>query len=122
LPLDPRSPTAAPLSAFEHHLLAPRGRGRLSEAPHAGAAGGAVCGDLIRVATRVEGDRVAEAGFEAAGCAAARAAGSEHRRANNHREQLERLRGLVRAPVSTLPFIFEPELGPDGLRALAAEV
>ena len=54
--------------------------------------------------------------------AAARAALSEHRRAGIHREQLERLRGLVGAPVRTLPFIFEPELGPDGLRTLAAEV
>ncbi len=54
--------------------------------------------------------------------AAARAAISEHRRAGIHRRQLERLRGLVSAPVKTLPFIFEPELGPDGLRALAAEV
>ena len=76
LPLDPRSPTAAPLSAFEDHLLAPRGRGRLSEAPHAGAAGGAACGDLIRIAVRVAGDRVAEAGFDAQGCGAALAAGS----------------------------------------------
>jgi anion-transporting ArsA/GET3 family ATPase len=54
--------------------------------------------------------------------AAGRAAVSEHRRANNQREQLERLRELVSAPVRTLPFIFEPELGPEGLRALAAEV
>jgi anion-transporting ArsA/GET3 family ATPase len=54
--------------------------------------------------------------------AAGRAAVSEHRRANNHREQLERLRELVDAPVSTLPFVFEPELGRDGLRELAAEV
>ena len=76
LPLDPRSPTAAPLSAFEHHQLAPRGRGRLSEAPHAGAAGGAACGDLVRVAVRISGDRVAEAGFDARGCGAALAAGS----------------------------------------------
>jgi tRNA-specific 2-thiouridylase len=65
-----------PLSAFEDHLLAPRGRGRLSEAPHAGAAGGAACGDLVRIAVRVAGDRVAEAGFDARGCGAALAAGS----------------------------------------------
>jgi anion-transporting ArsA/GET3 family ATPase len=54
--------------------------------------------------------------------AAARAAVSEHRRARGHREQLERLRDLVRAPIRTLPFIFEPELGESGLRALAEEV
>src|SRR3954451_2910588 len=62
--------------SFLHHLEAPRGRGALSHAPHAGASGGAACGDLIRVAVRVEGDRVAEAGFEASGCSAVEAAGS----------------------------------------------
>ena len=54
--------------------------------------------------------------------AAARAALSEHRRANGHRAQLERLRGLVDAPIKTLPFVFEPELGESGLHALAEEV
>ena len=66
-------PTA---SALHDHLAHPRGLGALARAPHTGAAGGAACGDLIRVSVRVEGDRVAEAGFDAEGCAAARAAGS----------------------------------------------
>ncbi len=61
---------------FEDHLSAPRGLGALAGAPHTGAAGGAACGDLVRVAVRVEGDRIAEAGFDADGCGAARAAGS----------------------------------------------
>jgi tRNA-uridine 2-sulfurtransferase len=61
---------------FEDHLTAPRGRGALAGWPHSGAAGGAACGDLVRVAMRVEGDRVAEAGFDAEGCGAAQAAGS----------------------------------------------
>ena len=68
--------SAFDLSSLDDHLTAPRGRGRLPRSPHAGSAGGAICGDTIRVAVRVEGDRVAEAGFEASGCAAARAAGS----------------------------------------------
>jgi anion-transporting ArsA/GET3 family ATPase len=74
--------------------------------------------------TDAEAERLASLPDEAspAARAAARAATSEHRRAGIHRRQLERLRGLVSAPVKTLPFIFEPELGPDGLRALAAEV
>ncbi len=63
-------------SLFAQHLADPCGRGRLAGARHTGAAGGAVCGDLIRVSVCLEGDRVAEAGFEASGCAAARAAGS----------------------------------------------
>jgi tRNA-uridine 2-sulfurtransferase len=42
---------------------------------HAGAAGGAPCGDLVRVALRVDGATVAAADAEATGCAAVRAAG-----------------------------------------------
>src|ERR671923_2442521 len=61
---------------LEDHLTAPRGLGGLRDWPHAGAAGGAACGDLIRIAVRVEGDRIGEAGFDAEGCGAARAAGS----------------------------------------------
>ena len=61
---------------FEDHLSAPRGLGVLAGWPHAGAAGGAACGDLVRVAVRVVGERVVEAGFDAEGCGAARAAGS----------------------------------------------
>jgi tRNA-specific 2-thiouridylase len=63
-------------SALEDHLTAPRGRGELAGAPHTGAAGGAVCGDLVRISVEVRDDRVVAAGFEASGCAAARAAGS----------------------------------------------
>ena len=64
------------VSTLRDHLESPRGQGALARAPHTGAAGGAPCGDLVRVSVRVEGDRVVEAGFEASGCAAARAAGS----------------------------------------------
>jgi tRNA-specific 2-thiouridylase len=63
-------------SPFEEHLLASRGRGALRGAEHAGAAGGAACGDLVRISVRVDGDWVREAGFEASGCAAVQAAGS----------------------------------------------
>jgi tRNA-specific 2-thiouridylase len=62
--------------AFEEHLTRPRGRGALANAPHSGAAGGAACGDLIRVAVRVVDGVVVEAGFDASGCGAAVAAGS----------------------------------------------
>ncbi len=62
--------------SLRDHLESPRGRGVLARAPHTGAAGGAPCGDIVRISVRVEGDRVVEAGFEAGGCAAARAAGS----------------------------------------------
>lgn len=70
------STAAAEPSLIEQHLAQPRGRGRLAGAPCTGAAGGAACGDLVRISLRVAGDLVVEAGFEASGCAAARAAGS----------------------------------------------
>jgi tRNA-uridine 2-sulfurtransferase len=62
--------------AFHDHLHNPRGQGRLHDWAHAGAAGGAACGDLVRMAVRVEGERVAEAGFDAGGCGAVTAAAS----------------------------------------------
>ncbi|HEX8053375.1 MAG TPA: tRNA 2-thiouridine(34) synthase MnmA [Thermoleophilaceae bacterium] len=61
---------------MEDHLAAPRGRGRLRDGAHAGSAGGAPCGDLIRIALEVRDGRVADAGFDASGCSAAQAAGS----------------------------------------------
>jgi tRNA-uridine 2-sulfurtransferase len=61
---------------FESHLFHPHGLRALADWPHAGAAGGAACGDLIRLAVRVDGERIVEAGFDAQGCGAARAAGS----------------------------------------------
>ncbi len=54
--------------------------------------------------------------------AAVKAAISERRRAVAHRDQLDRLRGLIQAPVRTLPFVFEPELGVAGIERLAGEV
>jgi anion-transporting ArsA/GET3 family ATPase len=51
--------------------------------------------------------------------AAARAALSEQDRARCQRAQLSRLRRRVEAPVRTLPFLFEPDLGPEAARRLA---
>ena len=53
---------------------------------------------------------------------ACRAAVSESRRARAEREQLARLEELTEAPVTTLPFLFEPELGVDEIGVLADEV
>jgi tRNA-uridine 2-sulfurtransferase len=63
-----------PDERFEEHLLHPVGRGHVPV--HDGVAGGAVCGDLVRIGVAVDGDRVTDAGFEASGCGAALAAGS----------------------------------------------
>jgi tRNA-specific 2-thiouridylase len=66
--------------AFAEHLQRPRGRGRLPDGAYTGAAGGAACGDLVRISVALEpGDRagrIADAGFDAHGCGAAIAAGS----------------------------------------------
>jgi tRNA-specific 2-thiouridylase len=62
--------------SFAEHLEAPTGQGALKNHPHSGAAGGAPCGDLVRIAVRIERDRVAEAGFDAEGCGALTAAAS----------------------------------------------
>jgi anion-transporting ArsA/GET3 family ATPase len=50
---------------------------------------------------------------------ALRAAVSEQRRAVSQRGQLQRLEERVSAPVKTLPFVFEPELGAAEARLLA---
>jgi anion-transporting ArsA/GET3 family ATPase len=54
--------------------------------------------------------------------AASRAAVSQSRRAATQHEQLARLEELTSAPVSTLPFLFEPQLGLEQVRSLAREV
>ena len=61
---------------FEQHLNEPAGRGPVPPQAHVGSAGGAPCGDLVRVALVIRGGRVASATFDADGCGAALAAGS----------------------------------------------
>jgi tRNA-specific 2-thiouridylase len=61
---------------FAEHLTHPRGRGHAPADAFTGSAGGAACGDLVRIDLAVAGERVADAGFEASGCGAAVAAGS----------------------------------------------
>ncbi|MFI5008696.1 MAG: tRNA 2-thiouridine(34) synthase MnmA [Solirubrobacterales bacterium] len=68
------------VEALTHHLEAPTGRGHTPARAFTGAAGGAACGDLVRVSLRIDPEdpegRVADAGFDAHGCGAAIAAGS----------------------------------------------
>ncbi len=61
---------------FEDHLTFPRNRGHEPDGAVCGAAGGSLCGDLVTVALRLEGDRITDAGFDAEGCGATIAAGS----------------------------------------------
>ena len=58
-------------------------------------------------------------GDDGASKAAARAALSEFGRARSQRAQLARLRRRAQAPVKTLPFLFEPDLGPEAARRLS---
>jgi tRNA-specific 2-thiouridylase len=62
------------------HMQAPLGRGHCPDDAFTGAAGGAACGDLIRVSIALDRDspdaRIADAGFDASGCGATLAAGS----------------------------------------------
>jgi len=66
--------------SFAQHLERPLGRGHVPAHAHTGAAGGAACGDLIRVSLEIDGEdpagRISDAGFDASGCGATVAAGS----------------------------------------------
>jgi tRNA-specific 2-thiouridylase len=61
---------------LEAYLRDQSRRAEPADGAFTGAAGGAPCGDLIRVSLSVEDGRVAEVSFDAEGCAAARAAGA----------------------------------------------
>ncbi len=67
-------------------------------------------------------ERVGEADGDVLVRAASRAAVAEARRARAQREQLARLEEQCSAPVTTLPFLFEPEIGVEQIRALSAGV
>ena len=64
------------MESFREHLEHPVGRGLRPADAFDGSAGGAACGDLIRISLRVEGERVTAAGFDASDCGTMTAAGS----------------------------------------------
>ncbi|MGH2961313.1 MAG: iron-sulfur cluster assembly scaffold protein, partial [Solirubrobacterales bacterium] len=61
---------------LEHYMGDASRRGAAPEGWHHGAAGGAPCGDLIRVSLSVSGGRIEATRFDAEGCSAAVAAGA----------------------------------------------
>ena len=73
---DLAAPSLRGVGPFEDHLTSPRGLGRLEAPDGTGAAGGAPCGDLVRIDLEVQGEDIARAAFESEGCGAASAAGS----------------------------------------------
>jgi tRNA-specific 2-thiouridylase len=62
--------------ALREHLERPHGRGALLASGYTGAAGGAACGDVIRVSVALDDRNAVHAGFDAHGCGSAIAAGS----------------------------------------------
>ncbi len=74
------SPDNLAAESFAQHLERPLGRGHVPPDACTGAAGGAACGDLIRVSVAIERadplGRIFDAGFDASGCGATVAAGS----------------------------------------------
>jgi len=62
------------------HLERPLGRGHSPHDAFTGAAGGAACGDVVRISVAIDPDsdvgRIQDAGFDASGCGATVAAGS----------------------------------------------
>ncbi|HEY1450878.1 MAG TPA: iron-sulfur cluster assembly scaffold protein, partial [Solirubrobacteraceae bacterium] len=66
--------------SLQQHLERPLGRGHAPSDAHTGAAGGAACGDLIRISLAVDpasaSGEILDAGFDASGCGAVIAAGS----------------------------------------------
>ena len=76
----------------------------MPDGAYAGAAGGAACGDLVVLRVAVDGDRVADAGFDASGCGATIAAGSAA-------VELVRGRGAARRGARSAPPTIAAELG-----------
>jgi tRNA-specific 2-thiouridylase len=61
---------------FERHLTSPFNRAAVPRGAAVGSAGGAPCGDLVRIALRAGDGVITEATFDADGCGAALAAAS----------------------------------------------
>jgi tRNA-uridine 2-sulfurtransferase len=66
--------------SLTHHLEFPLGRGHTPSDASTGAAGGAACGDLVRLSLAIDpkarAGTIVDAGFDASGCGATIAAGS----------------------------------------------
>jgi tRNA-specific 2-thiouridylase len=112
--------------ALEHYLRDESRRGEPAGGAFTGAAGGAPCGDLIRVSLTVDDARVATVSFDAEGCAVARAAAAAVAEAADGANMLEAA-AIGRADVSEALGGLSPqgahaaELAADALhRALAS--
>jgi tRNA-uridine 2-sulfurtransferase len=75
--------------AFEYYLADRSRRGAAPPGSHSGAAGGAPCGDLVRISLAPANGRIETARFEAEGCGAALAAAAAVAEAVEERDILE---------------------------------
>jgi len=64
------------VSGLEDHYENPRNLGELNDADAVALVHNPVCGDMLRLAVKWDGERITEARFKAFGCAAAIAAAS----------------------------------------------
>src|SRR5215207_9391835 len=62
--------------AFEHFVADRSRRGETPDGSHSGAAGGAACGDLVRISLALADCEIEAARFDAEGCSATIAAGA----------------------------------------------
>ncbi len=89
---------------FATHLERPLGRGHTPADAYTGAAGGAACGDLVRISLALDASSpeglILDAGFDASGCGAALAAGS-----------------ATVALVRDVPLLAAARVGPDEIAA-----
>jgi tRNA-uridine 2-sulfurtransferase len=112
--------------AFEYYLGDDSRRGPAPCGSFSGAAGGAPCGDLVRVSLSIDGGRVAAVSFDAEGCAATAAACAAVAEAVEGRTAIESARigpGEISAALGGLgaPGRHAAELAADALhRALGA--
>jgi tRNA-uridine 2-sulfurtransferase len=77
------------VEALEHYLADVSRRGKAPEAAHSGSAGGAPCGDLVRISLLTAGGRVERVSQDAEGCAASRAAAAAAAELSEGRELLD---------------------------------
>jgi tRNA-specific 2-thiouridylase len=116
------------LERFAHHLESPQGHRRVPLGAFTGAAGGGLCCDRLQISLAVEGDHVADAGFDGEGCGSAIAAGSAAVSLVRGRPVLEAARVGVREIAAELGGLspgklHAAELAADALhRALGAAV
>ncbi len=76
MPTDDGEPPAPLINGLEDHYRNPRYLGEVEDPDAFSLAHNPVCGDMLRLSARVDGDRIVEARFKAYGCAAAIAASS----------------------------------------------